>query len=149
MNQHALSNDACVTGNRLIAHILLERRLAAERNSCKRVHREVYEQQLNYRHDDVLAQHRTKEAGKHRCYIDRQLEDEELANTLEHRTTVEDSLLNGEEVIIQNRDVTSFLRDLGTAAHSEADVGFLEGWAVVHTVAAHPDNEINFLRKTR
>lgn len=80
--------------------------LAAECDSRERIHRKVYEKKLNNGKNDLLAQQRTNEASQDCCDVYGKLENQELANGLEHCTTIQDSLFNGCKVVVQNSDIS-------------------------------------------
>ena len=51
------------------------------------------------------------------------------------------------EVVVGEHDLAGLLRDLGAAAHGDADVGLLERGGVVHGVAGHRDDLAGLLHE--
>ena len=95
LDEHALRDDAGLSRDRPVLHVLRQRRLASERDGGESVHGEVDEQQLNDGENYVLvADQGTEEADCHSRDVDGQLENQELPDALEHRAAVENSLLD-------------------------------------------------------
>ena len=145
LDQHRLRHDGGVPGDGLFLHVFLQRRLGAEGDGGQGVHGQVDQQQLDHGEDLVLAEERGQEAGQHRGHVDGQLEDQELADALEHRAAVEYGLVDGGEVVVQYRDVAGLLGHLGAGAHGEAHVGLLQGRGIVHAVAGHAHHQVQLL----
>ena len=88
--QHFLRDDALISGNRLLSHIFTQSRLTSESDCRQRIHRQVNQQQLNNGKNYIRTEQRADKAGQNRRHVNRQLEDQELADTLEHRASVQD-----------------------------------------------------------
>ena len=131
----------------LLVHESGESRLAAECQSRQRIHYEVYPQYLDNGQRVVNSDERADEADENRRNVDGELEYNELPDGVEDGSAVEDSAVDGVEVVVQDNDIGRFLCDFRAAAHCEAYVRLLERRGIVDAVAGHARNEVKLLGK--
>ena len=91
------------------------------------------------------TEERSESGYQYSCNVDHQLELTEFKDIVVDGSAVEDSILDGLEVIIEDNDLACFLGSFGTAAHSKADISLFKCRAVVYAVACHTYNEVHFL----
>ena len=61
---------------------------------------------------------------------------DELLRVVVDQTTLLDSLLNGSEVGVSEDHISSELRDVSSATHSNTNIGLLQCRSIVDTVAS-------------
>ena len=64
-----------------------------------------------------------------------------------NRTPIEDGILNGAKIVIQNHNVPRIACRLCAASHRKADIRTAQRRRIVHTVACHANDKIHLLRK--
>ena len=76
-------------------------------------------------------------ADHNRRHIDHQLELAELQDIMIDCPSIQHSIFDGTEVIIQNNDFTSFFGRFCTAAHGKAYIRPLQRWRIIDTITCH------------
>lgn len=148
LNKHFLADNACRAGDRLVLHVFIQCRFTTKCNSSQGIHCKVNQQQLDNSEDDILAHNRPEEAGEHSGNINRQLENQELSDALKHCSTIQNSLSDGREVVIQNSNIASFLCNFGAAPHCKTNVRLFQCGGVINAITGHTNNKVEFLCDT-
>lgn len=144
---HLRSDDILVPG---IGHSLQQFvywGLSGQSQSSKRIHDQVDPEHLNGSQRRLLEDDSASEGHHYGHTVDGQLELKELSDAVENVTAVLDSCDDGAEVVIQKNDASRLLGNLGTSnAHSEPDVGLLEGGSIVGAIASHGHHVLELLQ---
>ena len=135
--EHRRRDDVLIPTLRRHRHHSGSRRLGAEGDRRERVHDDVDPQQLQHRERGLHAEDQNaQERDRQSTDIDRQLELDESLDVLVQRAAPLDRMENGRERIVEQHDLARLLGDFRAGnAHSQPDVGFLQGGRIVGAVA--------------
>ena len=117
------------------------RRLSSEGKGGESVHDQVDPEHLGGS-ERRLAEHAgTGKDDEHSNNVDGKLELEELANTVEDVTSVNNTDQDGAEVVVHKLDITGVLGNISASnSHGETNIGSVKGGGIVGTVTSDSDS---------
>ena len=122
LGHHLFADDALISSSRLLCHVFLKSRFITKHDRSQTIHYQVNEQKMSNFQWLIHAKERCQRTDNYRCDIDHKLELTELQDIVINRSSIEDCILNGFKVIIQNNDLTGFLGSLGTTSHGKTNI---------------------------
>ena len=137
---HVTGKDTVLGVARLALHDVALGVLHAQRERGEAVGDQVHPQQL-HRLEDGKADERGDKHREHLGKVGRKQELDDLADVVVDATALFAGTDDGGEVVVGKHHVGNVLGDVGAGdAHTDADVGALDGRGVVDAVAGHGDD---------
>ena len=137
---HVTGKDTVLGVARLALHDVALGVLHAQRERGEAVGDQVHPQQL-HRLEDSKADERGDKHREHLGKVGRKQELDDLADVVVDATTLFAGTDDGGEVVVGEHHISDVLSNVGAGdAHTDADVGALDGRGVVDAVAGHGDD---------